>query len=89
MSDHKIVKCKKTFKTTEKKTDHTMKRVYKRFIIEDFLTDLFESNIIHKTTRTSCINKAAESFTRIFTEILDKHAPLKVIQKPNNYCPAL
>ena len=57
--------------------------------VGSFLTDINTSEINKETTRTSCINKAAESFNREFGKILDKHAPLRVIQKRINYCPAL
>ena len=33
------------------------------------------------------IDEATEVFTKAFTNVLDKHAPLKVIQNRNNYVP--
>ena len=36
---------------------------------------------------TNDIDEAAEIFTREFTRILDKHAPLKTIQNRKNYIP--
>ena len=73
-SDHKIIKCRKKYKNKEKKNNCTRKRIYKRFILEDFLNEINESNINRETTKTCCINKASEAFNREYLKILEKHA---------------
>ena len=57
--------------------------------MEDFLTDVYESNINHSVTNEEDIDVAAEIFERSFRKILDKHAPIKVFQQRKNYLPFL
>ena len=50
--------------------------------------DLKNSNI-NDVSQIANIDEAAELFQKIFTSVLDKHAPVKVIQIRKNYIPYL
>ena len=81
-----------TKKTRELRTSArtTKKRVYKNFDRNDFLTDMKvaqDTGLFEEMHQTEDIEVAAEIFTEVFTKVLDKHAPLKVIQNRNNYVP--
>ena len=71
-------------------TKTTRKRVYKNFDCHKFLEDIRTAkqmgkfNVIHETED---IEIAGDTFTKAFCEILDRHAPLKVIQNRKNYLP--
>ena len=67
----------------------TKRRVYKNFVIEDFLTDIFHSNINNSVTSHETIEGAAEAFRNEFSAILNHHAPVKTIQIRRKYCPYL
>ena len=51
-----------------------MKRSYKNFKPEEFLTDILESDINNVVTACEDLDSAAEIFEDSFKEILDKHA---------------
>ena len=66
------------------------KRVYKNFESDKFLTDIREikaSGGFDVLYTAEDFDEAVEIFTNIFNKILDKHAPLKIIQNRNNYIP--
>ena len=81
-----------TKKTRELRTTArtTKKRVYKHFDKNDFLADLKvaqETGLFKEMNETEDIEVAADIFTEVFTKVLEKHAPLKVIQNRSNYIP--
>ena len=66
------------------------KRCYRNFDVENFLNDIL-INVNNGSFRTVLqiqnINEASCVFSGIFRTILNRHAPLKVIQIRNNFCP--
>ena len=71
-------------------TKTTRKRVYKNFDCEKFVEDIKVAKQLGKFDSihaTEDIEEAGDTFTRAFCEVLDKHAPLKVIQNRNGYQP--
>ena len=66
------------------------KRIYKNFDKNEFLKDIKEAKdngLFDEMHATDDIEVAAKVFTDVFAEILDKHAPLKIIQNRSNYLP--
>ena len=51
------------------------------------MTDAKESGRFAQIHNADDIDEATEVFTKAFKDVLDKHAPLKVIQNRNNYIP--
>ena len=78
-SDHLGTVLRKSTRTERSKPNTVKKRSYKSFKVEDFLTDILESDISSAVT--------AETFERKFKLILDKHAPIKVFQMRKSYSP--
>ena len=89
-SDHlgvSIVKSSKEIRTSPKTTK---KRIYKNFSQEIFLNDIKEAQelgLFEDIFDQEDIDKATDIFTSTFQSILDKHAPLQVIQNRVNYIP--
>ena len=89
-SDHlgiSIVKSSKEIRTSPKTTK---KRVYKNFCKEKFLTEIKEAKeigLFKDMFDGEDIDKATDIFTSIFNSILNKHAPLQIIQNRTNYIP--
>ena len=71
------------------RTKYVKKRSYKNFDIHSFLTDIHQSNLIEKVMCHSNIESAALEFQTLFTNILDRHAPVKIFQSRKNYLPFL
>ena len=88
-SDHKILKFRKYNKMKDQNPDSVRRRVYKNMNIENFLTEVNTSCINVETTNSSQIDVSADNFSREFTKILDRHAPMRIIQNRVKYCPAL
>ena len=88
-SDHLGVVVTKYSKVEKSKPQTVKKRSYKNFKVEDFLTEIFESKINESVTECDDIDAAAETFEKMFREILDEHAPVKVFQMRKNYTPYL
>ena len=65
------------------------KRNYKEFDVENFLTDIYNSDINSIVTGAKTIDTAAEAFENIFKSILNTHAPMKVFQMRKNYNPSV
>ena len=81
-----------TKKTRELRTcaRTTKKRVYKNFDANKFLSDIREAKdkgLCDMMHMTEDIETAADVFTEVFSQVLEKHAPLKIIQNRNNYVP--
>ena len=66
------------------------KRIYKNFNCDDFINDMKQAKLqgqFSEMDNTEDINIAGDIFTKVFTEVLDKHAPIKTIQNRTNYVP--
>ena len=66
------------------------KRIYKNFNCDDFINDMKQAKLqgqFCEMHNTEDINIAGDIFTKVFTEVLDKHAPIKTIQNRTNYVP--
>ena len=57
--------------------------------MEDFLKDIFYSNINTSVSTHETVDGAAEACKNEFSAILDYHAPVKTIQIRKKYCPYL
>ena len=88
-SDHLGIVVTKYAKVERSKPQTVKKRSYRDFIVEDFLTEVYTSKINEAVTASKELDDAAEVFEAMFKEILDKHAPIKVIQMRKNYTPYL
>ena len=70
----------------------TKKRIYKDFDKEAFLKSLKDAKsdgLFREMLDSNDIDEAVDSFTKVFTSVLDKHAPEKTIQFHKNYVPYL
>ena len=88
-SDHLGVVITKYSRATKTKPNTVKKRSYKNFLVEDFLTEVMESDINRVVTACNDVDAAAEIFEEMFKTILDKHAPVKIFQMRKNYNPYL
>ena len=88
-SDHLAIIFTKYSKELRNKAQTVMKRSYKNFDAGLFLQDIFNSELNKKVTETDNIDDAARLFQEIFTQVLDKHAPVKMFQTRKNYVPYL
>ena len=83
-SDHLAVSTKKLAKVKATKPDVIKKRTYKTFKPQDFLREVkytdFSSVISEQNEHV-----AAQNFSRIFHNILDNHAPIRVFQSRKHY----
>ena len=88
-SDHLGVVITKYTKVAKSKPNTVMKRSYKHFDVEKFLTEIVNSDININVTASDELDTAAEIFQNQFRIILDKHAPIKIYQMRRNYSPYL
>ena len=86
-SDHLGVVVTKYSRAEPIKPKTVVKRSFKTFNIENFLTDILNSNIDGKVTACNDIDEAAKVFEENFRTILDKHAPIKMFQMRKHYSP--
>ena len=86
-SDHLGIAVTKFSRAEPIKPKTVMKRSYKKFEIEKFLTDILNSTIDNDVTAIDNIEEAAEVFELSFKRILDKHAPIKTFQMRKHYSP--
>ena len=89
-SDHLGILVSKKTRDLRSSPKTIKKRIYKNFERNSFIqdmTDAKESGQFAQIHNADDIDEATEIFTKAFTEVLDKHAPLKVIQNRNNYIP--
>ena len=89
-SDHLGVMVTKHTNELRKAARTTKKRVYKDFVEKDFIEDIRKAKadgLFEELFDTDDIEKAGDIFTEVFRNILDKHAPIKVIQNRKNYVP--
>ena len=88
-SDHLGVIAEKATRIPRLKPNVVKKRSYKGFDIESFLNDINESDINKIVSEEKDFELAAEKFEKLFKDILDKHAPVRVFQQRKNYLPFL
>ena len=86
-SDHLGVVITKYTRVPKSRPKVIMKRSYKDFNVENFLNDIYNSNINENVTSKDDVETAAFEFETTFKEVLDTHAPIKVFQTRRNYCP--
>ena len=89
-SDHLGILVTKKTREIRSSPRTTVKRIYKNFNRDDFLQDIIDAKVsghFGQIHAADDIDDATEVFTKAFTNVLDKHAPLKVIQNRNNYVP--
>ena len=86
-SDHLGVAITKYTRAEALKPRTVTKRSYKNFNIENFLTDVLNSNLNSDVTACEDLEEAAEVFETSFRTILDRHAPIKTFQMRKHYSP--
>jgi hypothetical protein len=89
-SDHMGVFVTKKSREIRSHPKTTKKRVYKEFDKEAFKHDVKEAKehgAFLEMFETNDLEVVGDVFTREYLKILDKHAPLKVIQNRNGYVP--
>lgn len=90
MSDHMGIMVTKNSREIRSHPKTTRKRVYKEFDRDAFRNDMKEAKdngAFNEMFETDDIEVAGDIFTREYLKILEKHAPLKVIQNRNGYVP--
>ena len=86
-SDHLGIVVRKLSKFPASRPQTIRKRSYKNFNAEAFLSEILASNINQEVVNKETLEEAAETFEYKFKEVLDNHAPEKVIQLRKNYHP--
>ena len=89
-SDHLGIFLTKSSREIRSNPRTTKKRVYKNFDSSAFRQDMIAAKnggAFIEVHNTDDENKAFETFEREYSKILNKHAPIKVIQNRSNYCP--
>ena len=89
-SDHLGISIVKSSKEIRSSPKTTKKRIYKNFSKDQFLNEIKEAQergLFEDMFDQNDVDKATEIFTAVFKEILEKHAPLRVIQNRTNYIP--
>ena len=89
-SDHMGVFVTKNSREIRSHPKTTRKRVYKEFDKIAFKSDIREAKeqgVFLEMFETDNVEVAGDVFTREYLKILNKHAPLKVIQNRNGYVP--
>ena len=86
-SDHLGIIVTKCSKGLVERPKTVLKRSYKNFNSESFLTDVLHNNINNNVLSYNNLEEAAEQFENVFKEILDKHAPITTFQMHRNYSP--
>ena len=87
-SDHLAVITTKMAKEANCRPPLIKKRSYKYFKREEFLCEVRNTDF-SQILDLSDINEASHMFTKIFGQILDNHAPVKIFQTRTNYAPWL
>ena len=85
MSDHKLLKIKRFSKSIKNRVRYTRKRVFKNFNEEEFKKQVKDMPELKEIEMATNVDKVAELLTNGLTKILDKMAPVKTIQKRENY----
>ena len=89
-SDHLGISIIKKSKEIRTSPNTTKKRIYKNFDKEAFVAEIREAkqagtfeNVFHQND----IDNAIDIFSDLYNSILNKHAPLKIIQNRSDYVP--
>ena len=89
-SDHLGVIVTKSSKEIRSKPRTTKKRIYKSFDQIAFRNDILKAKadgLFAPIFNAADEETACDTFEKVYTPILSKHAPLKTIQNRNNYVP--
>ena len=89
-SDHLGIMVTKYSKELRSTARTTRKRVYKNFNEEAFVEDIKQAKaegLFSKIFETKDVEEAGDIFTGVYQAILDKHAPITVIQNRKSYVP--
>ena len=88
-SDHLAVFITKYSKEVVLQPKMIRKQSYKYFNIENFLSDIYHSEINATVTNLDDLESAATQFQTLFSRILNLHAPMKTFQVRSKYLPFL
>ena len=88
-SDHLGVTVTKYARIPVTKPQTVRKRSYKNFCVGSFLTNIYSSSINEKVLAHDSIEGAAKEFEGLFSDILEKHVPIKTFQMRTNYLPQI
>ena len=86
-SDHLAVLVTKYTKELLSKPNTIKKRNYKNFDVENFLIDIYNSELNAEILACNNIEDAAKKFENIFSTILNRYAPIKLYQCRSHYVP--
>ena len=87
-SDHDIKGYTRYSKDPPQPSRTIIKRSYKNFFAEDFLADLRQVDWT-EVFQSQDVDMAAEAFTGLFRNVLNKHAPCIIYQQRKHYVPWL
>ena len=87
-SDHKIIHAIRVARLIRSSARYVKLRSYKYFNENDFIEEIKQTSW-WSVYCCEDANKAAELFTQIVGDILDRHAPVKVFQTRTNFAPWL
>ena len=87
-SDHLAVVTTKVSKEVNSRPPLIKKRSYKKFIEENFLLEIKNTDF-NTILDMNDVDEASNYFEKIFSQILDNHAPVKTFQTRTNYAPWL
>ena len=85
-SDHLTVITSKLSKEIRTRPQFVRKRSYKNFSDQNFLREIKYTDFSSVLSAMN-IHEAATKFTKIFTSVLNNHAPVKIFQTRKNYAP--
>ena len=91
-SDHMGTILTKSSREIRSNPRSVKKRIYKNFDKQKFRQDIIkakEDGLFDPIHNTESEENAYDTFVKVFTGVLDKHAPVKVILNRNNYVPYL
>ena len=91
-SDHMGIILKKLSREIRSNPRSIKKRIYKNFDKKKFREDILNAKragLFEPIMQAVSEEEANDIFTNVYTSILDRHAPLKVILNRNNYAPHL
>lgn len=88
MSDHYMVYCIRKLNGSFKKDHKAIKtRNMKNFSEEDFLQDIASIDWEQALGTSDEVNELVETFSNVFSLVIEKHAPLRQIRVSEKYCP--
>ena len=87
-SDHLAVMTTKLSKEIMTRSQVVRKRSYKHFEKENFLREIKYTDFEEVIQETE-VDLAAAKFSKIFSSVLNNHAPIKIFQNRKNYVPYL